>query len=144
MTTRMVAPEPDMLSAVVHGLVYEIHKDDRFGRVVDVNDIHVNDFRAMGFVLPSELEPQEPIDLTPSPSNSDEDAERSAAEATEKEKLEAEQAEQDRLVAEAKAKEEADAKAKEEAEAAAKAEADKAAADSADASEAAPKKGKSK
>ena len=63
MTVRMVAPESDMLSAVVHGLQYEIKKNDRFGRVVDVNDVHVPDFRAMGFKTPEELDPSAPIEL---------------------------------------------------------------------------------
>jgi hypothetical protein len=122
MTTRMVAPEQDMLSAVVHGMTYEIKKHDSLGRVVDVNDVHIHDFKAMGFKLPEELGPMPAIELKSGPTE-----EELAAEAEAQAKIVAEQEEADRIAAE-KADEE---KAAAEKEAADKEAADKLAAEQA-------------
>lgn len=122
MTVRMVAPEPDMLSAVVHGMTYEIKKHDSLGRVVDVNDVHVPDFKAMGFKFPEELGIAAPLEIKTGPTQADIDAmmaeqqkllddQKAAAEKEAADKEAADKAEADKLAAEQEAADKAAADA---------------------------------
>jgi len=117
MTTRMVAPSADWRSAIHEGIEYKFSADDRFGAIVDVHDVHVEAFRALGCTPASEMGLQKPIELI----EKDEIEAKAAAE-----KAAAEQAASDQAKADEDARLEAEAKAR--VEAAEKAAADEAAA----------------